>query len=233
MLSDDEVRLRAAETARQYEDDLLEFPDHRGEDLFEASSWWRVADDYDRSIELLQRYINDPGENGRIAGKALVELADVMFELNREDEAGDYLTQLRELAPADYHPYHEAAEMLEVIGRTRANAGYTVMGLEFANMAADRVPMIERAQVFGPAGSMSDAGMILDVRRRLRKQLDLPDDKLDDIAATAKMATIELVEEMAAKRKADAATGRTPRNAPCPCGSGTKYKKCCGRPATT
>lgn len=26
-------------------------------------------------------------------------------------------------------------------------------------------------------------------------------------------------------------SARTPRNAPCPCGSGRKYKYCCGRPS--
>lgn len=28
--------------------------------------------------------------------------------------------------------------------------------------------------------------------------------------------------------KAASPVGRTPRNAPCPCGSGAKFKKCCG-----
>jgi hypothetical protein len=28
--------------------------------------------------------------------------------------------------------------------------------------------------------------------------------------------------------KAPPRAGRTPRNAPCPCGSGVKHKKCCG-----
>jgi uncharacterized protein YecA (UPF0149 family) len=45
------------------------------------------------------------------------------------------------------------------------------------------------------------------------------------------MASIELVEDLAAKRQAATSPRRTPRNASCPCGSGTKYKKCCGRPS--
>lgn len=232
-MNDDEARAHAAKMAQRYENDLLESPEYRGEDLFEATSWWRVAEEYDRSIELLQRHIDDPGENGRIAGKALVELADVMFERSREAEARDYLDQLRHLAPVDFRPYYEAAELLDVIGRRLNNPEDLQLGLHFANMAADHLSPIERAQIHGPAASFSDAGAILDVRRRLRRQLKLPDDKLDDLAETAKMATIELVEEQAAKRQAAAPTARIQRNAPCPCGSGTKHKKCCGRPQPT
>jgi uncharacterized protein YecA (UPF0149 family) len=32
-----------------------------------------------------------------------------------------------------------------------------------------------------------------------------------------------------AKRERATAGGRTGRNAPCPCGSGLKFKRCCGR----
>jgi uncharacterized protein YecA (UPF0149 family) len=33
-----------------------------------------------------------------------------------------------------------------------------------------------------------------------------------------------------AQRSRSQAAWRHPRNAPCPCGSGQKYKRCCGRP---
>lgn len=44
---------------------------------------------------------------------------------------------------------------------------------------------------------------------------------------TPSVATIDFVVE-AKQMKAPNSTGKTGRNDPCPCGSGKKYKKCCG-----
>jgi len=63
-------------------------------------------------------------------------------------------------------------------------------------------------------------------RRRLEKT------KLSDRARSTRDKTeLEAEEEMIAnteKVKPIKAEGETGRNDPCPCGSGKKYKKCCG-----
>ncbi|MBI3675132.1 MAG: SEC-C domain-containing protein [Proteobacteria bacterium] len=58
------------------------------------------------------------------------------------------------------------------------------------------------------------------------------DERLDEAAAVIPHATVvlrKLAQMRSAKPQAAAARGGKPgRNAPCPCGSGLKYKRCCG-----
>ncbi|MCA9644600.1 MAG: SEC-C domain-containing protein [Myxococcales bacterium] len=76
--------------------------------------------------------------------------------------------------------------------------------------------------------ALSDWSLLDDPR------LDLEGEKAEWIAATCHELP-ELLEAMYVKNRgrhpgtgAQATSKKVDRNAPCPCGSGKKYKKCCG-----
>ena len=50
-----------------------------------------------------------------------------------------------------------------------------------------------------------------------------------ELAETIREERRQAEEQMRARRRAQVPSGAVDRNAPCPCGSGRKFKKCCGR----
>lgn len=157
-----------AKLARQLEEDLTRYPEERGEILIEAASAWHRAGEYDRAIGLLDEAIALGGEDG---GAARVELADLLFELHRDDEAAAQLAALRRERPASVMPYHLAAELLEHRGDLRE-------ALIWFTMAASRLTEQEIAQI-DELGPLAYANNILAGRRRVRRALEMPDDELD------------------------------------------------------
>jgi len=86
-------------------------------------------------------------------------------------------------------------------------------------------------------GDDDDAAMALSILMALATagdaETDLPDDELEELLAEAPEMIPYYVQELNDWRlHRDAsplpATLKVGRNAPCPCGSGKKYKKCCG-----
>ncbi|HEX5401629.1 MAG TPA: SEC-C domain-containing protein [Pseudonocardiaceae bacterium] len=156
------------ELARQLEVDLEQYPEERGEILLEAAHAWQRAGEYDRATELLGEVIALGWEDG---GAARVALADLLFELDRVEEAAAQLAALRRERPASVMPYHLAAELVE-------DRGDLNEALIWFTMAASRLTEQEMAQV-EELGLLSYAHSILAGRRRVRRALGMPDDELD------------------------------------------------------
>lgn len=160
--------------ARQLEADLEQYPEERGEILLEAAEAWQRAGEYDRATALFGEAISLGGEDG---GAARVALADLLFELDRVDEAAAQLAALRRERPASVLPYHMAAELLEYRGDLNE-------ALIWFTMAASRLTEQEIAQV-DELGLLSYANNILSGRRRVRRALEMPDDDLDALVVDA------------------------------------------------
>jgi len=58
---------------------------------------------------------------------------------------------------------------------------------------------------------------------------DLPQEKLSNVGVVTTVRSVSGKMEQAARRQGYVAPKKIGRNDPCPCGSGKKYKKCCGR----
>lgn len=160
----------AAESARELEAELDEYPDERGEILTEAAEYWHQAGEHHRAIELLTEAVSLGGEDG---GIARVTLADVLFDLGRADGARDQLDALQRDRPPSPAPYHLAAELLE------ERAEYQE-ALTCFNMAISRLTEQEMADRHTEIGMFSYANQILVGRRRVRRALGVPPDELDE-----------------------------------------------------
>jgi tetratricopeptide (TPR) repeat protein len=123
---------------------------------------------------LLAEAIALGGEDG---GAARVALADLLFELDRADEAAAQLAALRRERPTSVMPYHIAAELLE-------DRGDLNEALIWFTMAASRLTEQEMAQV-DELGALSYTHNILAGRRCVRRALEMPDDELDALVVDA------------------------------------------------
>lgn len=160
----------AADLALELEAQVDDYPDERAEILIEAAEAWRRAGDHERAIALLTDISALGGEDG---GSARVMLADVLFDLDRDDEARAQLETLRRERPSSPAPYHLAAELAEA--RNDLDEALT-----WFNMAVARLTEQELAQQRGESGVFSYANNILAGRRRVRSALGLPADELDE-----------------------------------------------------
>jgi tetratricopeptide (TPR) repeat protein len=159
----------AAELARELEADLEQYPEERGQILLEAGDAWHRAGQHDRAIELLREGVTLGGEDG---ANARVALADVLFDLDRADEATAQLAALREDRPSSAMPYHLAAELWEARGDLQ-------QALTWFNMSAARLTQHDLDQL-DELGVLSYANGILTGRRRARRAMGLPADELDE-----------------------------------------------------
>lgn len=160
---------QAADTARELEAQLDDYPDERGEILVEAGESWHRAGEHDRAIELLTESVALGGGDG---GNARVGLADVLFDLGRTDEAQAQLDALRQDRPTSPTPCHGAAELL-------AERGELEPALTWFNIAISRLSDEEMAARHEEFGFASYANQLLAGRRRVRRELGLPADELD------------------------------------------------------
>ncbi|XVS65911.1 tetratricopeptide repeat protein [Actinosynnema sp. CA-299493] len=161
---------KASDIAAQLEADLARYPDERAQILIEAAEEWREAGDHDRAVALLDQVIAEGGEE---AGEARVALADLLFDLDRVEEARAQLDTLRRERPPSASPYHLAAELLEARGALEE-------ALTWFTMAASRLTEEELAQRDGEFGFVSHANNLLVGRRRVRQALAMPPDELDE-----------------------------------------------------
>ena len=143
-------------------------------------------------------------ENGRQIGVYSLEELGLSLE-NRSD-----FEQLAKL----YQQFHNATRM-------RCNRGYTPHELFQMYPPDERMP---KSLSFGPniLRSIAEGTMKADELRKGVLAMDLPDEALR-ISILKNIADAEKGAEQPSKAP------RVGRNDPCPCGSGKKYKRCCGR----
>jgi hypothetical protein len=175
------------------------------------------------AAEWLRRF---PREDGLITGNFRRALADSYFWTGQQETADELYQSWLEADPAwgwgwigwadCYTPfgpgrtpdYPQAEEILR--------RGYAVPGVREAEHIAGRL-----ADICGRTGHPGEA-------REIRQQAEK--DRRRAGRATAWAApTVPAGEPRAAKQYP---AGKTGRNQPCPCGSGKKFKKCCGAPAS-
>lgn len=101
--------------------------------------------------------------------------------------------------------------------RMQHNRGYTPHEIAAMTKPADRVP---KSVSLGPniPKSLADGTMDAEDLRQSILTMEFPDDRLKPLM----LRTLEKTETVVKAPKIG-------RNDPCPCGSGKKYKKCCGR----
>ena len=161
---------QAAQWARELEAELADYPEERGQILLEAGDWWHRGGNHERAIELLTQAIAAGGEDG---GHARVTLAEVLFDLDRPEQAWAELSALRAQRPPSPSPYHQAAELLE-------HRDDLDQALTWINMAVARLTEQEMAPQRQESGLFSYANHVLAGRRRIREKLQLPTDDLDN-----------------------------------------------------
>lgn len=160
----------AADIAAELEAELEHYPDERGQILIEAAQSWHRAGDHDRAVALLTQAIALGGEDG---GNARVDLAQVLFDLDRVEQAQAQLDELRHQRPSSPAPYHLAAELLE-------DRGEYQQALTWFNMAVARLTEQEMADRDTEFGFLSYANNVVAGRRRVRHALGMPPDELDE-----------------------------------------------------
>lgn len=101
--------------------------------------------------------------------------------------------------------------------RMQCNCGHTPTELWEMRPPQDRIPKMIH---LGPniRQSLSDGRMDIQEMRRAFRDADLPSEEL-------RMNMLRQLDEI----EAQPAAKKIGRNAPCPCGSGKKYKHCCGK----
>lgn len=138
------------------------------------------------------------------------DIIDWLEELGLSLENRSDLEQLAKL----YQQFHNATRM-------RCNRGYTPHELFQMYPPDERMP---KSLSFGPniRRSIAEGTMKADELRKGVLAMDLPDEALR-ISILKNIADAEKGAEQPSKAP------RVGRNDPCPCGSGKKYKRCCGR----
>jgi tetratricopeptide (TPR) repeat protein len=188
----------AAQWAQELEAELADSPHERGEILIEAGESWHQAGDHRRGISLLSEAITLGGED---AGNARVALAEVLFDLDRAEEAHTQLDALRAERPPSPMPYHLAAELLE-------DRGELEQALTWFTLAASRLTDDEIAGLHELGGPFSYANNVLAGRRRVRQALGLAGDDLDQ---TVRDPDPALLTELDKLTVGDAHRDRPPR----------------------
>ena len=135
--------------------------------------------------------------------------------LNRLHELG--LDFSRE---ADAHKFVELYQKFHNSTRMQCNRGYTPDELFDMQPPEEHMP---KALSFGPniRKAIADGSMDATELRRSILSLELPSEELR-MSLLKDLSVAESVRPKEPKKKVG-------RNDPCPCGSGKKYKKCCGR----
>ncbi|MEV8439270.1 tetratricopeptide repeat protein [Actinosynnema sp. NPDC051121] len=160
----------SADADAQLDAELEQYPDERVQILTEAAEECDRAGEHDRAVALLTRAVAEGGEEG---GEARVALADVLFRLDRLEEARAQLDALRDERPSSAAPYHLAAELLEARGDLQE-------ALTWFDMATARLTEQELAERDGEFAFLSYADNVLAGRRRVRDALGMPRDEWDE-----------------------------------------------------
>lgn len=177
------------------------------------------------AAEWLRRF---PHEDGLITGNFRRALADSYFEAGQQETADElYQSWLEEdpawgwgwigwadcytpFGPDKTQDYPRAEEIL--------HRGYAVPGVWEAEHIAGRLALI-----FEETGRPDEARELWQQAEQARQRAGWRVPRVTAWAESAKAAEPRTVKQHP--------VGKTGRNQPCPCGSGKKFKKCCGTPA--
>lgn len=179
----------------------------RGEILVAAAEQRILAGESGRAVELCQQAV-ECGESLRIDPRA--HLAAALRSAGRDDEARATLAALRRTRPRGLQTHLLAGEQCESLGDLREAHTWFTRGVLRSERDRDAVVNV----------------LLLLARQRVRRAMGLPPDFDDQIADEIRVNAYERIARLVAHEAATAG-----RNAPCPCGSGHKTKRCCGRPS--
>jgi tetratricopeptide (TPR) repeat protein len=240
----------AAAIADELVEEAERYPAQRGEILLEAAAVYRRAGAFDRAEAILRELIQVGDEDGELAQ---IELAECRFDRGLDAEGMELLSQLRAARPASM-ACQLAAELLDEKGALEQALTWYNMAISRLT-DEERSALYGEESYLSVGGHMVAARR--EIRARLGYPPDA-DDRIaptypadhGDLPAPfvipGSYGAIRAVAERMGSAVTDAAVrqahhddqdaagrgsaGPPPRNAPCWCGSGVKYKKCCGRP---
>ncbi|MEA1958500.1 MAG: preprotein translocase subunit SecA [Chloroflexota bacterium] len=144
----------------------------------------------------------------------LLRHIDELYEQREQDFGADktrILERIVMLRTIDRH----WVEHLTAMEQTRQSAGLEALG--------QRDPLIIYKQRGHEAFQALLAGIEHDVAHTIFKV------RIEEKPAQSQMAQSPMAQAASRPEKASAGKGAPGRNDPCPCGSGKKYKKCCGK----
>ncbi|GAB7050287.1 SEC-C metal-binding domain-containing protein [Catenuloplanes indicus] len=227
MVVRDSRRLR--EDALAAEAEAEAYPADRSEILLDAAAAWRAAGETDRAVEIYRELAEVRDQHGLYA---MIELAEHHLAHDEPEQADALLHRLRRDPLLDDGHCMITGELFEIRGDLVTAERW--LGRGAALLTEDQLDEMQDS----PAPDATVAGMLLNSRRRVRQALGRDPDMLDDLAPSEipmdpdeRMRHIDAA--LGAAHAADAVAPKDPpRNAPCPCGSGRKFKKCCGAPGS-
>lgn len=159
---------RWAAQIAEFESQLEQWPEERGEILLDLAHACRRAGMHERAEGIWRELISEGGEDGDFAR---VELASHLLDVGSE-EAWAELAVLKAQEQTDGGPWRLAAELFE-------RHGDLAEALEWFTMATDRFGEQERAELTKKSGWASLPGMLIRARRRVREAMQLPPDDID------------------------------------------------------
>lgn len=184
------------------------------------------------AAEWLRRF---PREDGLTTGNFRRALADSYFETGQQETADELYQSWLEEDPAWGWGWIGWADCYTPFGPDKAqdypraeeilHRGYAVPGVREAEHIAGRLALICEK-----TGRPDEAR---ELRRQAEQARQRAGRRVPRVTAWAESA--QAGEPRTAKQQPRTAkqhpAGKTGRNQPCPCGSGKKFKKCCGAPA--
>lgn len=183
----------------------------RGDILVTAAEQRILAGQSGRAVELCQQAV-ERGESMRIDPRA--HLAAALRSAGRDDEARATLAALRRTRPRGLQTHLFAGEQCESLGDLREAHTWFTRGVLRSEHGPDAVMGV----------------LLLLARQRVRRAMGLPPDVDDEIADEIRVNAYERIARLV-EREPVSEPPTAGRNAPCPCGSGHKTKRCCGRPS--
>ena len=178
------------------------------------------------AAEWLRRF---PHEHGLTAGNFRRALADSYFETGQQETADELYQSWLEDDPAWGWGWIGWADCYTPFGPGKAqdypraeeilHRGYAVPGVREAEHIAGRLALICEK-----TGRPDEARQLRQQAEQARQRAGR---RVPRVTAWAESAQADEPPRTAKQHPA----GKTGRNQPCPCGSGKKFKKCCGAPA--
>lgn len=189
-------------------------PERRVQHLCDAARHWHSVGTDDRARQLFERAM---AEEGHAVRDERIAYARFLFDVDdtaRAHEVLDELWRSRELTGSAYY-----------------DAG-TLHDEQLADpVAALRWYTSGIVRLAGPTATGTDNDvwieLLIGARRSVRGRLGEPTDEWDELWDTSIRAAERQAADTVGGDDVSSASGR---NDPCPCGSGRKYKKCCGAP---
>ena len=236
-------------------------PEGRANSSHNATTWGLFTQtDFIRSgeenayAELDETLQNDLAPSGPLEHTLVAEIRRTLWRLSRcgEVEAGFAVQLATGIQPIPDPMQDEAAARLQnSVDRARAQS-HRLLHRCTAELRKLQTERFYRNEIFPPGTDLSDFGLAdwRSITKSLaestrsnmpRRKLDgldnivsIPDRTNHDAAHQGVATTPAVLSETPItnqNRSAELHSPETPRNTPCPCNSGLKYKRCCGRKA--